>query len=507
MFLNLANGGKGGNAQDGGYGFNSSHTVDVPKDSSYSCFLGLCSADPLGDITKLKNDGKFDDVKKCHNERDRSWSRTEGSGISAKTSYSHNEKFFCATVKCGGSGGDGGKGGFEGKSGSVRMFQLSKKFSIHMQNVDGSSGKDGQGGRIGDSNIVIVKFHIEDIIYGNSLLMHHYTTDWTVDSVEWNDACSNIAGVTGKYDRRKPQTPVWDFKTSFQINDFKNFSREHFHNDLKRDDLTSFYEKLDQNFDVASSYTTLGLVNELYQLENQYFRLNNVIDMKIFYESLLNRVHQHAENIKSKDKNVRNEQKRILQYLYTACMSKLWGLKTKSESNLIINIGEYLDLTIASINEWKQEENKKIVHEYKEAYKKNINNKISEANDFIKDQITTEVENINEQIGVKMEKLINETINMKNETEQELQDYKRQQETMKKNLVLRGLFGTMKVVGQFAGFLGPYGTAAGAVISGSGNANNTFESALDGVTAITVPRLFCRKFFFIHLNDPASNIF
>lgn len=95
------------------------------------------------------------------------------------------------------------------------------------------------------------------------------------------DGNKHPSGKSGDDDENKinqiEPLPVRKFEhPSVQINEYKNFVREHLANKecVRVSELRDFVTKLDENNEVQELYDTMGLVNELECLEKQIFKIS-----------------------------------------------------------------------------------------------------------------------------------------------------------------------------------------------------------------------------------------
>lgn len=91
---------------------------------------------------------------------------------------------------------------------------------------------------------------------------------------------------------------------------------------------------------VKKVYDTVGLVNELQGLEYQFQKLNDKVHFLQFYNSLLNRITEYAENLE--DTVNTRQYRKVLSYLYTAILGRINDLTVTSETSLILDISKYL---------------------------------------------------------------------------------------------------------------------------------------------------------------------
>ncbi|GIY70359.1 uncharacterized protein CEXT_753841 [Caerostris extrusa] len=117
------------------------------------------------------------------------------------------------------------------------------------------------------------------------------------------------------------------------------------------------------------------------------------------------------------------EYKKVLSYLYTATLGRIYNIKEDTEYTLVVDASRYLEIVkgdIETLKEQKKAKNKaEIINKHKEEYRKSVQKKIEEAKGLIDSQITPEIDNISTQIDSKIDLLINETIELKEKAEEE----------------------------------------------------------------------------------------
>ena len=135
---------------------------------------------------------------------------------------------------------------------------------------------------------------------------------------------------------------------------------------------------------------------------------------------------------------------------------------------MIIDIDSYLDLIIENINtlQEKSKENAQCINinKYRNNYKNKLHEKITEAREFIDKQISSEIDSIGDQIDEKINILIKETIALQESAYVERNLLIEKKEQLENQLLMKGIFNGLKLVGTFASFLGPKGAAVGAGI-------------------------------------------
>ncbi|CAG8693177.1 3788_t:CDS:2, partial [Dentiscutata erythropus] len=361
----------------------------------------------------------------------------------------------------GGNGGNGGKGGKGSYSKIIKIINTSNiKESTDRTSNKHKKGENGIGGKGGEG-----------------------------EKIEWNkeeDIINNEKAESGKdgekdineKDIQLPKECLKQYNFAIDINNYKKYLRLELGNRIKQEFLASFYLELDNHPVVRGVYDTLRFFDEFQELENQFYYLTDelTVDTLPFYESFLTRINEYViPNIKGQYQNssAQNEltsteqksYKKALNYLYTTILSKIWSLKITS-SYLVIDIYKYFKLVTKNINLLKEKEEQVVLDQYKNDYKKNIDGKIEEAKTFIKECIILEIENVSNELDKKIEDLVTETIKLQKKVDNKSQKLAKQQEKLNKSLVLRKIFGVLKIGSQVASFIGPIGTAAGAVIGG-----------------------------------------
>lgn len=153
----------------------------------------------------------------------------------------------------------------------------------------------------------------------------------------------------------------------------------------------------------------------------------------------------------------------VFNYLYTAAWGKYLTLNSTSGLTLIVDLVQYLDSTIESINRVKSSARRQIIEGTRDSYSHEIDMKIEEANRFINDDILPAIESASKALDGDMNKIVDEVKKMQDEQKENLKKYQEHQRNLAKTAGLRSFFNVLGFVGSFASVLGPYGAAAGAV--------------------------------------------
>ncbi|GFR13780.1 uncharacterized protein TNCT_72221 [Trichonephila clavata] len=256
-------------------------------------------------------------------------------------------------------------------------------------------------------------------------------------------------------------------ESSSIVNEYKSFLRRNLVDRFKKCSLLQFLDKLEIDTVVENAYDTLGLVNEMQCLEDQFHELSQKVDFVPFYYFLLNRITRYAINPKLTERSVQH--KKVLNYLYTATLGRIYNLEGRLQFSLITDIEKYLNLVTDDIQTLKnlQKLNNKavIVKKHTEIHKRNLDLRIEEANNFITEQIMPEIDNISFEIESKVDLLVKETIALQNQVLREKEALIKKRQELEEALELKRMFGCFKIIGQVISFLGPFGVAVGSLVN------------------------------------------
>ncbi|GFS38772.1 uncharacterized protein NPIL_616941 [Nephila pilipes] len=466
------NGGSGGTGQRGGNGYEGKNGASPTAPTGYKC---------KGDYKEIKG-------FKC--EKIRYHFLSKGCYSNGVTMDCIDEICFCIyklfgkSGERGGDGGEGGRGGKGGYAGNITLLELNnddtkilKRINEGQVGNNGIGGKGGSGGRNGDD--IIIEYNCPSSTHTWKL------KERTSNNIE--PSGKSGSGGTNDQGIQNPEKAIMLNEHAQIINQYKGFLRENLNDRFKKYSLNAFLKDLDNNRNVKNVYNTLGLVDELQQIEKQFHALNQDMDFIPFYKSLLNRVNEYSEHPIKTESSV--QYKKILGYLYTAILSRISNLKDHSESDLIVDIKAYLEIVkgdIETLKNMQKARNKAdIIKKYNKNYKSNVDSKIEEARNFIKNQISPEIKNINTDMDNNIDLLVSETVKLQNKAKEEKEELIKKKEKLEKALAVKGLFSFFKIVSQVVSFLGPVGSAIGSVI---GTATSVSQSlVLDNQQGAKLP--------------------
>lgn len=384
---------------------------------------------------------------------------------------------------CGGAPGDGGKGGIGGRAGSINIFQLNANTSIVQTAAKGGEGEPGIGGASGTlpkvTNVHYAKYqHIG--LGGNTKVT------WTKKVGEVDTNCPELpasSNGTNVKDIEEP-APLSTYQQAFSINEYLAYIRENQIDSLRRDDLAKFVRQIQNSSAVLNSYTALSFINELQSVEDQFYRLKSKIDFTPYYRSMSDRIELYVSHA-----NRSSEVKRVFTYLYTAAWGKYLTLSSAAQPNLVIKIEKYLGSAIATIQEVVKSTREDAISNITMAYHNETEQKVNEANAFIKTDILPTITNITKEIDKSMLAIVDEAAALRKKAIDDQKKYEKELKKLQGTMALRGLFHVLGVVGTFANCLGPYGQAAGAITGAISQIGEGFtdSSKSDGDVMAALP--------------------
>lgn len=232
-------------------------------------------------------------------------------------------------------------------------------------------------------------------------------------------------------------------------------------------------------------------MNEFHELKKQEYSLYGLSKENLiyFYESILNRTSEYSRN--SKNIEHFNQHKKVLRHLLIATLSSIDTLKDNFYPNFITNISQTLDLLKQNIDDLMnlQGKNKKagMINRFKENYKSAINNKLSEAETLISDQILPEINNIHIEIDNKIAMLIDETKTLQEEAKEEMEKLIERKRQLEKMFILGWIFNSLKFFGQIIGFFGTVGYGIGAATELGTGIGESVALSEDWTTTVKLP--------------------
>lgn len=228
------------------------------------------------------------------------------------------------------------------------------------------------------------------------------------------------------------------------------------------------YDAIDLNPNISHAFAVADFAHELSTLEAQYFELNEHVDFLPFYENMLKRIESSA--IAHKEASDRT----VLALLYTTVLSKKISMQSGHQSDLIIEIENFLDLTIQNIHELDETARLRVIEEHRNRYNEDLKAKIDEANDYIAVDIQPEIRKVFSTLDIEMLEVADETIALQANTIQEIKRKQKKAEIIRRNAFMRSVAGVADTVGKMISFMGPAGKFAAAMMSTGSAVVNEF---------------------------------
>lgn len=362
---------------------------------------------------------------------------------------------------CGGSsGGNGGKGGYGGRIGLINVFQLNANSTIIQTAAKGGDGEPGVGGMTG------LRPRITNVHYNK--YQHkgpggNIKTTWTKNAGDVDTNCPELSKSSDGTNVKdiEEAAPPSAYQQAFSINEYLVYIRENQIDSMRRDDLAKFVRQIQNSSAILNSYTTLGFINELQSLEDQFYRLKKQIDFAPYYRSMSDRIELYVSHLNSTLTTA--EVKRAFALLYTAAWGKYLTLNSGAEADLVIKIEKYLGLAITTIETVVKSTRTEAISNTTKAYYADTKQKVDEAEAFIKTDILPTILNITKEIDDSMLGIVEEAVELRKNAIKDQKKYAQELKNLQNTMVARGLFHALGVVGTFANCLGPYGQAAGAI--------------------------------------------
>lgn len=321
---------------------------------------------------------------------------------------------------------------------------------------DGISGEGGSGGSATKDGKTIAVTYSTSSFYLFFIPFGSYGSKIGHPSVsqeqEGEDVPAGKDGITGNNVDGIDEALQSDefLNPSNIINSYKSFVRDNLPSHSRKVDLQNFLKYLEEDEEVRSIYDTMGLVNDLEYLEKQYFQLRNKIDFTPYIESLLDRIGEYAI---THDESIQNQ--KVLRFLYTATLNKLYGMKNKQNHGSIINLLDYMDVIQDHIHRLREADAKILIDEYQNAYQNVLESKIDRASRYIEKQIVPEIRAIFGELDQYIKKLVEQTVHKKQKTALTIDDALEDKVRLERALILRKVFIPIKLVSSLLGLVNP----------------------------------------------------
>lgn len=250
------------------------------------------------------------------------------------------------------------------------------------------------------------------------------------------------------------------------INQYKNYARLHLaQNDVRNSAIRQFLTAMDTNLEIQQMYDIYGYVAELYDLENQYIQLKKQLPFISFLESFLDRIANYAKRISAS--SIDNTHVKVLSFLWTTAMSKICSINQHSKGETIVDVHLYLGQIRNSIEKFHEIGVQQTIQNHERAFNDTLNAKIESCKHLVHSQLLPEIDNIFKNTNDKLIELVNENIEKQNEARDNIDEQQKRQRALENNMLWHSILYPIKLVSNFASFLGPIGAGVGAAVGGA----------------------------------------
>lgn len=365
----------------------------------------------------------------------------------------------------GGRGARGGRGGNGGSGGNIVMLALDGDCKVHTSMTMGGKGSDGAGGKGGPGGKNDYDYEVE-----------HTTEDvrWFRGVVDRDSKGWYVVSKTSKYNAPSGdenyeknhaglQTPKQiQHEPLFKIiNSFDQLLFENLANPFKNN-LVEFYFDLANNSNIQQTYDSFALLKELQILEEHSLQFSHDPNYVHFYKSLLERVSSYSRNVKPYEQSEIN--KKLINYLYTATLSKIVSLTDKSTGNVVINIEDYFAMLQNNFKNIQRHINDLVKKEYNINYKKKIDFRINDAQNLIDTQVVPEIEKIIDENDNSIDILIEELVQMQKDGYNTREKLLEKQKELIKEIEKSNNVDYMIIIGSLIKIIGPIGSSINEAI-------------------------------------------
>ncbi|XP_069673870.1 uncharacterized protein [Periplaneta americana] len=394
----------------------------------------------------------------------------------------------------GGDGGNGGRGGHGGIKGENIVYSLSGESNIiHISGngFDGEDGKCGKGG-VGGKNGLSLRVEFSAVLDFSIIAIPFYV-GYMAHDVPYTQtrqrAKSGKGGVLRRSAGESPRRKISLLSKAKIMNDFKSFLFSILHNKIVRNYTVKFMTQMNTNESVKKSYDALGFAKELEIIETVFNTTNDSLDAMPFYECLLERLKYYYEETNSVQQNndnmiverrkrsfwglhpvdllsrldiskLLNSKKapsehnqreslkchKVLSHLYMAVRSKIHALKRSSEHSFVVNINDFLDITLEHVRKFHSVHRDEFVNRLRTNYKEKIDTTTKEILRYMEAEVVPEIEKINSESDINIEEIAKEVVNLQKQALSEKDRLIERKAKLQKELQLKRVFEVLKTV-------------------------------------------------------------
>ncbi|KAG4066107.1 hypothetical protein HA402_010309 [Bradysia odoriphaga] len=352
---------------------------------------------------------------------------------------------------CCGKTGAGGKGGFGGAGGSAHFIHSSSDNEKHLPEIisnDGKNGDPGVDGRQCDTLKLILSVitEIDDNIFKFNLKNKFFDKQ-----LRHHDECPIKSGMEFYPGNPRPPRERLHGSINFvpSLIEYNLYLLKNM-NDPEDNVAQSTYEAINSDPAISSAYTIKDLVIEANSLEQNYAELSKTIDVLSLYDNLLNRIKRFAVQ---NDGQLSRDDRNVLSMIYTTIFSKTNGMRSSHSTDLIINVGRFLDLTAQNVKKLNELKRIEVINEQLDDYNNVISAKIREAKSFIEDDISPEIRRTIPMLNDELKKAVDETVALRTRARYEMNSKEEQLRIMRSNVKTRHILSIFELIGELTGVI------------------------------------------------------
>lgn len=419
-----ANGGQGGPGQVGGNGHRGANGADAHPKNDYE-FIKSLRNEPTGwDHVQWPRDGNQNQLLKNDGK----------------------------PGAVGGNAGRGGAGGTGGLPGSIEVFSLNKAITVKTSAQNGAAGNDGLAGGAGLGGL-------SGRDWSGVWHTGHGKNEWN----KWHLPAFSGGGVVGtsgaaangtnSTGRQAPsaQTP---FNALMRLYYYREFAIAE-SNPFVIDAMEAFRQLYDNNASIQSKTTVDQLITECQLMEDFYTKMPDKAKCLPLYQWMKDRIQQF--DAKGNAQNIA-----LLQCLYTCTLSRIGQIQGSLESRLIIDVKGFLKVVEANIKALDKLDHNVLVRVYEKEYVTEINDKISEADVFLR-KLRDDIRAADKEIVNQIKELVKEIEKLKKSNEGKKDELSKKKKELQDLIARRRLLGGLTMIIQGIGCCFP---PAGPIVAG-----------------------------------------
>lgn len=277
-----------------------------------------------------------------------------------------------------------------------------------------------------------------------------------------NGKSGQYLGKCRKLRSTEPQPKLIDPVKIF--NEYKYYTREIFANEtFDVSELKYFLKYMDNYEDLNDRYDIYNLIDDFNSTESQYFELHSNISFNSYYKSLISRSEMYSRKLKGKDRKDRTDEKRALNYLYTAVKSRLFVMETNVNNVAVVDLLDYMR---GIKNRMHEAADKRSIDGYSDAFKNEMDKKIGDANNMISKYVLPSIGDAVKRTNEGINKLLGEVHEAADDNEKNMIKARSNAIVMNEKLLAHELLSAVKLIGSVVLVLGPEGAVAGAALLG-----------------------------------------